>query len=89
MYDQSGFVRTESDMPFYGIYRGTAMNTADPMMRGRIQVSVPSVIGGGVGNWAEACRDFNSSATPPVGTTVWVMYEGGDASRPAWIGCTS
>jgi hypothetical protein len=76
-------------MPFYGIYRGTAINTADPMMRGRIQVGVPSVTGGGVGNWAEACRDFKSNTTPPVGTAVWVMYEGGDASRPVWIGCAT
>lgn len=76
-------------MPFFGVYRGTAMNTADPMMRGRIQVNVPSVVGGGGPSWAEACRDFQSSATPPVGTTVWVMYEGGDASRPIWIGCAN
>jgi type VI secretion system (T6SS) baseplate-like injector VgrG len=78
----------EIDMPFYGIYRGTAMNTADPMMRGRIQVSVPVAAGGGA-SWAEACRDFKSNSTPPVGTTVWVMYEGGDVSRPVWIGCAS
>jgi len=76
-------------MHFYGIYRGTAMNTADPMMRGRIQVSVPSVAGGGGTNWAEACRDFKSTSTPPVGTTVWVMFEGGDVSRPVWVGCAN
>ena len=75
-------------MPFFGVYRGTAMNTADPTMRGRIQVNVPSVVGGGP-SWAEACRDFQSNATPPVGTTVWVMFEGGDASRPVWIGCAN
>jgi hypothetical protein len=89
MYDRSGYKRMENDMPFYGIYRGIAMNTADPMMRGRLQISVPSVAGGGAGNWAEACRDFNSRTTPPVGTAVWVMYEAGDASRPVWIGCAS
>jgi hypothetical protein len=76
-------------MPFYGIYRGTAMNTADPTMRGRIQVSVPSVSGGGVGGWAEACRDFKSNTMPPVGTAVWVMYEAGDVSRPVWVGCAT
>ncbi len=76
-------------MPFYGIYRGTAMNTADPMMKGRIQVSVSSVAGGGVANWAEACRDFKSNTTPPVGTTVWVMFERGDVSHPVWIGCAT
>jgi hypothetical protein len=76
-------------MPSYGIYRGIAMNTADPMMRGRIQVNVPSVPGGGGPSWAEACRDFKSNSTPPVGTAVWVMYEAGDVSHPVWIGCAN
>jgi hypothetical protein len=88
MYDPPDHTVTESDMAFYGVYRGTAMNTADPMMRGRIQVSVPSVAGAGA-NWAEACRDFKSNATPPVGTAVWVMYEAGDVSHPVWIGCAN
>ena len=32
---------------FYGKYRGKVENNVDPMMLGRIQVSVPAVLGGG------------------------------------------
>lgn len=73
-------------MPYFGIYRGTVMNTADPAMKGRVQVAVPSVPGAGT-DWAMPCRDFGSTATPPVATAIWVMFEGGNPSSPVWIGC--
>ena len=75
-------------MAYYGIYRGSLMNTADPLMKGRVQVSVP-VIGAVSGSWASPCREFKSTAVPPVGSTVWVMFEGGDAASPVWMGCMS
>jgi hypothetical protein len=73
-------------MAFHGIYRGTVMNTADPMMTGRIQVSIPSVVGGAT-SWALPCRPVNSTDAPRIGTAVWVMFENGDASHPVWMGC--
>lgn len=75
-------------MAHYGIYRGTVMNTADPLMKGRIMVTVPSVAGA-PGGWAEACRDYGSNTAPPIGTAIWVMFEGGDSSRPVWMGCAA
>jgi hypothetical protein len=71
-------------MANYGIYRGTVMNTADPLMKGRLQINVTSQASGA--GWAEPCRDWQSTATPPIGTQVWVMFEGGDPTRPVWMG---
>jgi hypothetical protein len=75
-------------MAQYGIYRGSVMNTADPLMKGRIQVSVPA-IAAVAGSWAMPCRAYGSTARPPVGTVVWVMFEGGDPSCPVWMGCAA
>jgi hypothetical protein len=73
-------------MAYFGIYRGSVMNTADPTMKGRIQVSVASV-GASSGSWALPCRDFGSKAVPPVGSAVWVMFEAGNVTNPVWLGC--
>jgi hypothetical protein len=75
-------------MAYYGIYRGSLMNTADPQMKGRVQVSVPA-IGAVSSSWAAPCREFKSASMPPVGSTVWVMFEGGDPAYPVWMGCMS
>lgn len=75
-------------MAHLGIYGGVVMNNGDPMAQGRVQVRVPSVLGG-AGSWAMPCREFGSKAVPPIGTTVWVMFENGDVNHPVWIGCAS
>ncbi len=72
-------------MAYYGIYRGSVLNNADPTMKGRVQVSVPAIAA--ATNWALPCRNFGSTATPPIGTAVWVMFEGGNLSTPVWMGC--
>jgi hypothetical protein len=73
---------------YYGIYRGSVLARNDPMNRGRLQVFVQSVISGGT--WAEACQPHGSTSNlPPVGTTVWVMFEEGDPNYPVWMGCAS
>jgi hypothetical protein len=75
-------------MAYYGIYRGTVTSAADPTMKGRLQVSVPAV-GGMANSWAAPCRDYRSTATPPVGSPIWVMFEGGNPTFPVWMGCAS
>ena len=75
-------------MAYHGIYRGMVMNTADPLMKGRLQVTIP-VISGPTSGWALPCREYNSKDTPPIGTQVWVMFEGGDPSSPVWMGCAN
>jgi len=73
-------------MAHYGIYRGNVLNTVDPTMKGRIQVNVPAVAAV-AGSWALPCREYRSTALPPVGSVVWVMFEAGNPSNPVWMGC--
>jgi hypothetical protein len=77
---------------YYGKYRGKVENNVDPMMLGRIQVSAPAVLGDGTMSWATPCVPFAGSGVglfmlPPVGTNVWVEFEGGDPNYPIWSGC--
>lgn len=81
-----------SGTTFYGKYRGSVVNNVDPMQRGRVQVSVPAVLGDGTLSWAEACVPYAGDqvgwfAVPPVGANVWVEFEGGDPAYPILAGC--
>jgi hypothetical protein len=78
--------------PFFGKYRGKVENNIDPMMLGKIQVSVPAVLGEGSLSWAMPCVPFAGNGVgffmiPPVGANVWVEFEGGDIDYPIWSGC--
>lgn len=78
--------------PFFGKYRGKVENNIDPMMLGKIQVSVPAVLGEGSLSWALPCVPFAGNGVgffmiPPVGANVWVEFEGGDIDYPIWSGC--
>jgi hypothetical protein len=77
---------------FYGKYRGTVLNNVDPLQLGRVQVSVPAVLGDGRLSWAAACTPYAGNqvgffAVPPVGANVWVEFEAGDPDRPILAGC--
>ncbi len=77
---------------FFGKYRGKVENNIDPMMQGRVQVSVPAVLGAGSLSWAMPCAPYGGSgvgffAVPPVGANVWVEFEGGDPDYPICAGC--
>lgn len=77
---------------FFGKYRGQVENNVDPQQMGRIQVSVPAVLGEGTLSWAMPCVPYAGSgvgffAIPPVGANVWVEFEGGDPDYPIWSGC--
>ncbi len=77
---------------FLSKYRGTVENNIDPMQLGRIQVSVPSVLGEGRMSWAMPCVPYAGPgvgffAIPPTGANVWVEFEGGDLDYPIWSGC--
>jgi uncharacterized protein involved in type VI secretion and phage assembly len=77
---------------FFGKYRGKVANNVDPMQQGRIQVSVPAVLGSGSLSWAMPCVPYAGSqvgffAIPPTGANVWVEFEGGDPDFPIWSGC--
>lgn len=77
---------------FYGKYRGKVENNIDPLQQGRVQVSVPAVLGDGRNSWALPCVPFAGPnvgffAVPPVGANIWVEFEGGDTDSPIWTGC--
>jgi hypothetical protein len=77
---------------FFGKYRGQVVSNVDPLMQGRVQVSVPAVLGEGRMAWAMPCVPFAGPgvgffAIPPVGANVWVEFEGGDPDYPIWSGC--
>ena len=77
---------------YYGKYRGKVANNVDPMLLGRIQVTVPAVLGDGSLSWALPCVAFAGNGVglfmlPPVGANIWVEFEGGDPDYPIWSGC--
>ena len=78
--------------PFFGKYRGVVANNVDPMLLGRVQVSVPAVLGTGQLSWAMPCSPYAGPkvgffAVPPVGANVWVEFEAGDPDYPILAGC--
>ena len=77
---------------FHGKYRGTVANNLDPLQQGRVQVSVPAVLGDGQLSWAMPCVPYAGDgvgffAVPPVGAHCWVEFEGGDPAYPILAGC--
>lgn len=76
---------------YYGKYRGKVENPADLQGLGRIQVSVPSVLGDGKLAWAMPCLPgagpgVGFHAIPPKGAKVWVEFEAGNPDYPIWSG---
>lgn len=80
---------------FWGKYQGTVVQNADPEFRGRIMCMVPAVLGLTPSSWCEACAPLAGPTgppmgvylVPPIGTGVWVEFEGGDPQKPIWSGC--
>jgi uncharacterized protein involved in type VI secretion and phage assembly len=77
---------------FFGKYRGKVTGNKDPMHLGRIQVSVPAVLGESRSSWAMPCVPYAGPkigffAIPPEGANIWVEFEGGDPDYPIWSGC--
>jgi len=75
---------------YFGKYRGTVTDNADPTNRGRIKVRVPAVLGD-LQVWAMPCVPYtgNGSGTymvPEPEAGVWVEFEAGDPSYPIWTG---
>ncbi|MBN8892904.1 MAG: baseplate assembly protein [Rhodospirillales bacterium 70-18] len=75
----------------FGKYRGQVENNLDPLGMGRLQVSVPAVLGETTLAWAMPCSPYAGPGVglfliPPVGAKVWVEFEGGDTDYPIWAG---
>lgn len=79
-------------MTFFGKYRGKVEDNLDPLLLGRLQVSVPAVLPSGVFCWAMPCVPYAGEgvgffAIPPLKANVWVEFEGGNPDLPIWSGC--
>lgn len=80
---------------FLGKYRATVLVNVDPEQRGRLQLSIPGVLGEVPSTWAEACVPLAGPTgppmgvymVPPIGAGVWAEFENGDPSYPIWSGC--
>jgi len=77
---------------YFGKYRGRVENPIDLQGLGRVQVSVPDVLGDGTLAWAMPSTPFAGKgvgffAIPPQGARVWVEFERGDPDYPIWSGC--
>lgn len=85
----------EGNRQYYGKYRGTVLLNVDPEQRGRLQLTVPDVLGPIPSSWAEPCVPLAGPTgppmgvylVPPIGAGVWVEFEHGDPDRPIWVGC--
>lgn len=76
----------------YGKFRGSVTDNQDPQKRGRLKLSVPSVLDAQESDWALPCLPFGGGSgfglfvVPEVGAQVWVEFEEGDIHRPIWTG---
>ncbi len=83
------------DGKYYGKFRGTVMNNIDPEFTGRLQITVPDVVGLLPTSWALPCVPLAGPTgppmgvylVPPIGAGVWVEFEHGDPDKPIWTGC--
>lgn len=77
---------------YYGKYRGFVADNADPERRGRLRLTVPSLLGDQVTDWALPCLPYGGLAEqglftiPEAEAQVWVEFEEGELSRPIWTG---
>ncbi|BAV06598.1 type VI secretion protein Vgr [Filimonas lacunae] len=67
------------------------LNNVDPLMKGRLMVQVPDVLGLGMSSWALPCfpmagMQMGVYTVPIIGAGVWVEFEGGDPDYPIWCG---
>jgi uncharacterized protein involved in type VI secretion and phage assembly len=77
---------------FYGKYRGTVVDNADPDGLFRIRATVPAVLHGNPTGWCLPCLPFAGKGVgmfflPPKESAVWIEFEGGDIHHPIWTGC--
>jgi len=89
---------TQQSGVWSGIYRGVVEYINDPLMQNRIKVRVPAinktvdVVSTEALPWAVLMTSFGGAggfgivAVPPVGSTVFVEYEGGNPAYPVVVG---
>ena len=71
---------------YYGKYRGTVKDVADPEQRGRIRVECKEIYDSALSPWALPCFSPNEFRIPRVGDIVWIEFERGAKQYPVWVG---
>lgn len=66
-----------------GVYRGRVSNNQDPEHLNRVRATVPELLGNNALEWCWPTSP--STGAPAVGSTVWVLFEGGNIDRPVYI----
>jgi hypothetical protein len=80
------------DRSYFGKFRAFVADNQDPERRGRLRLTIPSVLGSEVSLWALPCvpygggPDFGWFAVPPVDAQVLVEFLEGDINSPVWTG---
>ncbi|HET6485154.1 MAG TPA: phage baseplate assembly protein V [Spirochaetia bacterium] len=75
---------------WFGKFRATVTDNNDPEALGRLKCRVPALGDVELG-WALPCVPYAGSKVgfymvPDPQANVWVEFEGGDPSRPVWVG---
>jgi uncharacterized protein involved in type VI secretion and phage assembly len=77
---------------YYGKYRALVIDNLDPEKRGRLKLTIPSVLGEATSAWALPCFPYGGAAglgfiaVPPIGAMVAAEFMEGDLSAPLWTG---
>jgi phage baseplate assembly protein gpV len=77
---------------YYGKYRGFVADNKDPEKRGRLKLTIPSVLGASQTGWALPCLPFGGLTNqglfmiPEIGAQMWVEFEEGNVDKPIWVG---
>ena len=77
---------------YYGKYRATVLDNADPMQKGRLLVQITDVSSLFPSSWAMPCfpvtgPQMGAWFLPQIGAGVWVEFEQGNPDYPIWSGC--
>jgi hypothetical protein len=81
--------RETTTRQFPGVYTGKVENVIDPLMMGRIKVSIPAIFKSSSPEnfvWARPCLPYGQFFIPNVGDQVWLAFENGDSRNPVWLG---
>ena len=86
-------VLQRQDKSYFGKYRAFVADNQDPERRGRLKLTIPTVLGSEPSDWALPCMPYGGGggdhgflAVPPVDAQVVVEFLEGDVSSPIWTG---
>jgi hypothetical protein len=63
-------------------YRAIVVDNNDPMKANRVLMKVPQVLGDATSMWAKPHSFYQNP--PPVGSSVWATFDGGDVRHPVY-----